>query len=267
MQMICNSFLGEVQPVLHSLSKYAIERRGFRIMDIIEHLVGRFDLYLGQSVLLAYAVAYLAGVLVSLTPCVYPVIPVTVACIGGHGETSGTRGLVLSLFFVLGLALTYTALGLFAAMTGKLFGTVQSSPWTQGFLGMLFVFMALAMLDVFQVSLEKYMPRGMTSLRRTGLFGSFAIGVTSGFILGPCTTPVLAVILGVAAARQDALFGGSLLFVFSLGMGSLLVLVGTFTGMLAGLPKSGAWMVVVKKISGVMMLAVGVYFLYSAVTF
>jgi cytochrome c-type biogenesis protein len=234
-------------------------------MDIVEHFVGQFDLYLGQSVLLAYAVAYLAGVLVSLTPCVYPVIPVTVACIGGQGDVSGRRGLVLSLFFVLGLALTYTALGLFAAMTGKLFGSVQSSPWTQGLLGLLFVFMALAMLDVFQISLEQYLPRSVTSRRNSGLFGSFVIGVTSGLILGPCTTPVLAVILGVVAARQDALFGASLLFVFSLGMGTLLILVGTFTGLLAGLPKSGAWMINVKKISGVVMLAIGLYFLYSAV--
>ncbi len=235
-------------------------------MDVIDHIVGQFDLYLGQSVFLAYAAAYLAGLLVSLTPCVYPVIPITAACIGSQGKVTGTRGLVLSLFFVLGLALTYTALGLLAAMTGKLFGTVQSSPWTQGFLGMLFLIMALAMLDVFQISLERYLPRSMTTPRSKGLFGSFAIGVTSGFILGPCTAPVLAVILGVVAARQDALFGASLLFVFSLGMGSLLILVGTFTGMLASLPKSGSWMVAVKKISGFVMLAVGAYFLYSAIT-
>ena len=101
----------------------------------------------------------------------------TVACIGGQGNVSGRRGLMLSLFFVLGLALTYTALGLFAAMTGKLFRKPsQSSPWTQGLLGMLFIFMALAMLDVFQISLEKYMPLSVTSRRRTGLLGSFVSG-------------------------------------------------------------------------------------------
>jgi cytochrome c-type biogenesis protein len=125
--------------------------------------------------------------------------------------------------------------------------------------------MGLAMLDVFQLSLEKYVPRRLTSRRRAGLFGSFLIGVTSGFILGPCTTPVLAVILGVVAAKQNMLFGASLLFFFSLGLGTLLVLVGTFTSILASLPKSGAWMVAVKKISGVAMLAAGSYFLYSAI--
>lgn len=235
-------------------------------MEILEPWIGQFEVYLEQSVLFAYAVAYLAGVVVSFTPCVYPVIPLTVAVIGGQGEASGARGFVLSLFFVLGLALTYTVLGMFAALTGKLFGTIQSSPLTLGLLGGLFILMGLAMLDAFQVSLDRYVPRGLTARNRRGIFGSFIIGVTSGFILGPCTTPVLAVILGVVAARQSVLFGGSLLFVFSLGLGTLVVLVGTFTGVLASLPKSGAWMVAVKKISGVVMLAAGVYFLYSAIT-
>jgi cytochrome c-type biogenesis protein len=233
-------------------------------MGIFESLIGQFEVYLEQSALFACAAAYLAGVFVSFTPCVYPVIPLTVAVIGGQGSVSGARGFVLSLSFVLGLAVTYTALGLFAAMTGKLFGTVQSSPLTLGILGGLFILMGLAMLDVFQLSLEKYVPGGLTSRRRTGVFGSFVIGVTSGFVLGPCTTPVLAVILGVVAARQSLLFGGSLLFAFSMGMGSLLILVGTFTGLLVNMPKSGAWMVIVKKSSGVVMLAVGAYFLYSA---
>jgi len=233
-------------------------------MEMIEHLIGQFEIYLGQSLLLAYGAAYLAGVLVSFTPCIYPVIPITAAVIVGQGDVSAARGFVLSLFFVLGLALTYTALGVFAALTGKLFGTIQTSPLTLGALGGLFILMGLAMLDVFQLSLERYAPRGLTGGNRKGIFGSFMIGLTSGFILGPCTAPVLAVILGVVAARQSVFFGGSLLFAFSLGVGSLLVLVGTFAGILAGLPKSGAWMTGIKKLSGIVMLAAGAYFLYSA---
>jgi cytochrome c-type biogenesis protein len=233
-------------------------------MEMIDQLIGQFEFYLGQSLLFAYIAAYLAGVLVSFTPCVYPVIPITVAVIGGQGDLSGARGFVLSLFFVLGLSLTYTALGVFAALTGKLFGTIQTSPLTLGVLGGLFILMGLAMLDVFQLSLERYAPRGLSGGNRKGIFGSFMIGVTSGFVLGPCTAPVLAVILGVVAARQSVVFGGSLLFVFSLGVGSLLVLVGTFAGILVGLPKSGAWMSGVKKLSGIVMLAAGAYFLYSA---
>ena len=129
-------------------------------MEMIEHLIGQFEFYLGQSLLLAYGAAYLAGVLVSFTPCVYPVIPITAAVIVGQGDVSAARGFVLSLFFVLGLALTYTALGVFAALTGKLFGTIQTSPLTLGVLGGLFILMGLAMLDVFQLSLERYAPRG-----------------------------------------------------------------------------------------------------------
>jgi cytochrome c-type biogenesis protein len=233
-------------------------------MEMFDQLIGQFEFYLGQSLLFAYVAAYLAGVLVSFTPCIYPVIPITAAVIGGQKDISGARGFVLSLFFVLGLALTYTALGVFAALTGKLFGTIQTRPLTLGVLGGLFILMGLAMLDVFQLSLERYAPRGLTGGNRTGIFGSFMIGVTSGFILGPCTAPVLAVILGVVAARQSVFFGGSLLFAFSLGVGSLLLLVGTFAGILASLPKSGAWMTGIKKLSGIVMLAAGAYFLYSA---
>jgi len=231
---------------------------------MVESIVGRFEFYLGQSQLLAFAAAYLAGVLVSFTPCVYPVIPITAAVIGAQGCVSAGRGLILSLSFVLGLSVTYTAIGMVAALTGKLFGSIQTSPLTQGALGILFILMGFAMLEVFHLSLDRFMPRTPAATGRVGIIGSFVIGLTSGFLLGPCTVPVLAVILGVVAARQSVFFGGALLFVFSFGVGTLLILVGTFTGILAGLPKSGAWMTGVKKISGVIMLAAGAYFLYSA---
>lgn len=231
---------------------------------MVEQLAAQFESHLGHSFLLAYAAAYLAGVLVSFTPCVYPVVPITAAVIGAQGGVSAGRGLILSLSFVLGLAVTYTAIGMFAALTGRLFGSIQASPLTQGALGILFILMGLAMLEVFHLSLERLVPRPREGAGRKGIVGSFAIGLTSGFLLGPCTAPVLAVILGVVAARQSVFFGGSLLFVFSFGVGTLLILVGTFTGILAGLPKSGAWMTGVKKISGVVLLAAGAYFLYSA---
>jgi thiol:disulfide interchange protein DsbD len=236
-------------------------------MDIVVPFIEQFEGYLGQSVLFSLVAAYLAGILVSFTPCVYPVIPITAAVIGAQGGVSAARGLALSLSFVLGLAVTYTAIGIFAALTGKLFGSIQASPVTQGVLGALFIVMGLAMLEVFNLSLERFIPHPRSGTGRTGIVGSFLVGLTSGFLLGPCTAPVLAVILGIVAARQSVLLGGSLLFVFSLGVGTLLILVGTFTGMLAGMPKSGAWMVAVKRISGVVMLAAGAYFLYSALNF
>ena len=231
---------------------------------MIEQLTAQFEAHLGQSFLLAYAAAYAAGVAVSFTPCVYPVIPITAAVIGVQGGVSAARGFALSLSFVLGLAVTYTAVGMFAALTGRLFGSVQASPVTQGVLGILCMVMGLAMLEVFHLSLERFMPRAGAGTGRRGVLGSFVIGLTSGFLLGPCTAPVLAVILGVVAARQDVFFGGTLLFVFSFGVGTLLLIVGTSAGLLAGLPKAGAWMVNVKKLSGIILLAAGAYFLYSA---
>ncbi len=232
---------------------------------MVEQLTGHFEHYLGQSWLIVYAAAYAAGVLVSFTPCVYPVIPITAAVIGAQGGASPARGFVLSLSFVLGLAVTYTAIGMFAALTGKLFGSIQTSPVTHAVLGVLLILMGLAMLEVFHLSLERFLPRPGRGTDRKGIAGSFVVGMTSGFLLGPCTAPVLAVILGLVAAKQNVFFGGTLLFVFSFGVGTLLLLVGTFTGILAGLPKSGAWMTRMKKASGIVMLAAGGYFLYSAV--
>ncbi|NPV03558.1 MAG: hypothetical protein HPY67_02375 [Syntrophaceae bacterium] len=233
---------------------------------MIEAITGDFEHYLGQSAVLAYAAAYLAGVLVSFTPCVYPVVPVTAAVIGAHGRVSWRRGFALSLSFVLGLAVTYTALGMAAAMTGKIFGAAQSSPLMLGAIGILFLLMGLAMLGVVPLSLERFAPRSPAGAGRKGITRSFVIGLTSGFLLGPCAAPVLIGILGVVAAGQSVLFGGALLFVFSLGVGTLLLLVGTFAGILISLPRSGAWMVAVQKGSGIVMLAAGAYFLYSAVS-
>ncbi|HNS54719.1 MAG TPA: cytochrome c biogenesis protein CcdA [Syntrophales bacterium] len=233
-------------------------------MDILERLAGQFEFYLGHSSPFAYVAAYLAGLLVSFTPCVYPVVPITAAVIGAQGRVSGGRGFVLSLSFVLGLAVTYTAIGMAAALTGKLFGAAQTSPLTLGLVGALFLLMGLAMLGIVPFSLQRFVPRGLSATGRKGVVGSFVIGLTSGFVLGPCAAPVLIGILGIVAARQSVFFGGSLLFVFSLGVGTLLLLVGTFAGILTSLPRSGTWMVAVQKGSGVVMLAVGAYFLYSA---
>ncbi len=233
-------------------------------MGILEQLAGSFEAWLGHSILLSYAAAYAAGLVTSLTPCVYPVIPVTVACIGGQENRSAGRGFFLSFIYVLGVAATYTALGIAAALTGKLFGTIQSGAFTQLLLGGLFVVMGLSMLGVFHLARDFSAPLRNRASGATGAAGTFLLGLTSGFILGPCTTPVLSVILGVVAARQSIVFGGSLLFVFSLGVGTLLLVIGTFTGLLASLPRSGAWMSRVQKGSGIILIAMGVYFLYGA---
>jgi cytochrome c-type biogenesis protein len=234
---------------------------------MLQNLMDNFEMYLEGSKVLACLASYLAGVLISFTPCVYPVAPVIVAYTGAHGGGSRLKGLILSLSYVLGMALTYAALGVFAALSGKLFGQIQTNPWTHFFIANLFMLMGLSMLDVFTLNVPQ--PQfisgiGHGSSSRKGALGSFMIGIASGLIIGPCTTPVLAVLLGFVATTQKVLFGMILLFLFALGMGSLLVLLGTFTGLLASLPKGGFWMVKIKKFFGWVFLGIGEYYLIQA---
>jgi thiol:disulfide interchange protein DsbD len=227
-------------------------------MDI---LLSQFDTYLQSSLLASLAVAFFGGILASLTPCVYPMIPITAGVIG-HANVGGSkrRGFFLSLVFVTGMALTYAALGIFAAATGRFFGTINSSPWTFLVVGNIILLFGLAMLDAVPVPSFS----GRLTSTRLGLTSIFLAGVSSALVAGPCTTPVLGSLLAYTASSQSLVAGGLLLFVFSLGMGALLLGVGTFSSFLAAMPRSGPWMVTVKKIMGGLMLVVAQYFFIKA---
>lgn len=223
--------------------------------------------YLQGSAALAIIAVYLSGVLVSFTPCVYPVAPIIVAYIGARAEASRSRALLLAVVYVLGMSLTYTALGAVSALTGMLFGQIQSSPWAYFIVANICIILGLNMLDAITINIP--VPGFLggasgVSGGRKGFLGSFVVGATSGLIMGPCTTPVLGVLLAFVAAQQNVVYGMVLLFVFSLGMGTLLIILGTFSGALGSLPRAGAWMVYVKKAFGIIMLGLGEYFLITA---
>lgn len=227
-------------------------------MDIF---LSQFDTYLQTSLLASLVIAFLGGVLASLTPCVYPMIPITAGVIG-HANVGGSRwrGFALSLTYVIGMALTYAALGIFAAATGQFFGKINTSPWTFLIVGNVILLFGLGMLDVIQLPTFA----GQLTNRRLGLAGIFLAGISSALVAGPCTTPVLGSLLAYTATSQSLLAGGLLLFAFSLGMGALLLGVGTFSGCLALIPRSGAWMVKVKKTMGLLMLGIAQYFFIKA---
>lgn len=229
----------------------------------MESFLNNPEQYLQGPAVLAFIAVYLGGVLVSFTPCVYPVAPIIIAYIGGRGEASKTRSLLLSILYVLGMSVTYTALGAVSALTGKLFGQIQSSPWTYFIVANICIILGLSMLDAITINIPVPGFLGGASSRK-GLVGSFVVGATSGLIMGPCTAPVLGVLLAFVAAKQNVVYGMALLFVFSLGMGTLLVALGTFSGLIGSLPRAGAWMVYVKKAFGIIMLGLGEYFLITA---
>jgi thiol:disulfide interchange protein DsbD len=227
----------------------------------MDFILSQFDTYLQSSLIASVVLAFLGGLLASLTPCIYPMIPITAGVIG-HANVGGSRwrGFGLSLTYVIGMALTYAALGVFAAGTGRFFGAINSSPWTFLVVGNVILFFGLGMLDVIQLpTFASNMGR-----RRLGLSGIFLAGISSALIAGPCTTPVLGTLLAYTASTRSLITGGLLLFAFSLGMGALLLGVGTFSSFLASIPRSGEWMIKIKKSMGVLMLALAEYFFIKA---
>jgi thiol:disulfide interchange protein DsbD len=230
----------------------------------MEQLISRFDTYLYGAPAVALLIAYIAGVLTSFTPCVYPLIPLTVGFIGARASASRRKGLYLSLLYVLGLALVYAALGVFAALSGQLFGEIGTSPWTYLFVGNICILFGLAMLDVFTLQLQVLSGVQPNIKQSGGGLAAFLFGGCSGLVAGPCTTPVLGTLLAYVASRQNVVLGSAMLFIFALGMGTLLIVVGTFTGVLSSLPRAGVWIERIKKGFGFLMILVGEFFIIKA---
>lgn len=221
---------------------------------------------LSASPVLATATLFGAGVLTSLTPCVYPMIPITASVITGTARENQSRGrtLGLTLTYVVGMALLYAFLGLIAGLTGTLFGTVSASPWARLAIGNLLLLFALFMLDVFPVPVPRRLMEWAAN-RDGGSYGAvFLLGATSGVVAAPCGAPAFAVVLTWVAATQAGLMGFVYLFVFSLGMTALLVVVGLFSGTIAKLPKSGPWMVWMKRAAALIMLGMAEYYFFQA---
>jgi thiol:disulfide interchange protein DsbD len=157
------------------------------------------------------------------------------------------------------MAVTYAALGAFASLTGRLFGTIGSSPVTYFIVGTVCVVLALAMFGVIRIPQFSFTGQASAS-RKEGLFGVFTVGLIAGLIVGPCTAPVLAAVLLYVGTQQNVLYGASLLFVFGYGVGFLLILLGTFTGLLASMPKSGKWLGAVEKLFGAALILAAAYY-------
>jgi cytochrome c-type biogenesis protein len=220
-----------------------------------------------SSPLQAIPAIFVGGVLTSLTPCIYPMIPITAAIVGGTsvGEEAGRprwRPALLTLLYVLGLALVYSALGLFAGLSGTLFGAVSTNPWLYFVMANLLLLAALSMLDVFPVRLPSWVVQRASTAGTAGrASGAFTMGAVSGLVAAPCSAPVMAAVLTWVSTTKSAMLGFLYLFVFSLGMCTLLVVVGLSSGAIARLPRAGMWMVWVKRFFAFVMFGVAQYYL------
>ena len=217
---------------------------------------------------LAIPLVFAGGVLTSLTPCIYPMIPITAAIVGGAQAQAGApraarwRPLGLTLTYVVGLALVYSMLGLFAGLTGTLFGTVSTNPWLYFLMANVLILAALAILDVLPVRVPAALLSRASTAGTAGRYsGALVMGALSGLVAAPCSAPVMAAVLTWVSTTHSAALGFVYLFVFSLGMCTLLVVVGLSSGTLTRLPRAGVWMVWVKRVFALVMLAVAEYYL------
>ena len=216
--------------------------------------------------LVAVPLLFGAGLVTSLNPCIYPMIPITAGTLAGVDAQGRTRRRTvgLTLTYVTGLALFYALLGVIAGLTGSLFGTIGSSPWARLAIGNVLLVFALAMLDVIPIRVPARLAAWAGNLGGGSYPAVFLLGATSGIVAAPCGAPAFAVVLTWVATTQSAVLGFIYLFVFSLGMTALLVVVGLFSGTLAALPRAGAWMVWIKRAAGVVLLLMAEYYFVKA---
>jgi cytochrome c-type biogenesis protein len=211
---------------------------------------------------LDFVFAFFGGLLASFTPCVYPLIPISVGYIVGNAQNSRSKGFLLSLFYVTGIAITYSSLGILAVLTGRIFGEFSLNPVINLISGILILIFGLSMFDLFHFNFTLNLKLPLH--RKRSYFLALLLGLVSGLMISPCLTPVLGAILSYVSTTKNIFYGGFLLFSFSYGMGLIFILIGTFGVTLTGLPKPGRWMDVIKKVCATIIVLAGVYFIFTA---
>jgi len=224
-------------------------------------LFGDVSALLQSNAWLAVVAVFLGGVTTALNPCVLAMIPLLMGVVAGNRETTTVRrSLVFSLFFVLGLAVTFTALGLISGLMGRMFGDVGRF-WKYAVAGVCLL-MGLHLLGVLKWNLP--VPAGIR-IKKQGYIGAFLLGLLFGVVSTPCAVPILAVLLAFVAEKGNVLYGGFLLFVYALGHSALVLVAGTSVGAAKGLLESKGLRkahAVVQKVAGVLIIGIGVYFLF-----
>jgi cytochrome c-type biogenesis protein len=207
--------------------------------------------------------AFFGGLIASFTPCVYPLIPISAGYIVGNAQNSKIKGFLLSLFYVTGIAVTYSSLGILAVLTGRIFGEFSVNPLVNLISGVLIFIFGLSMFDLFHFNFTLNLK--LPVHRKRSYFLALLLGLISGLMISPCLTPILGAILTYLSTTKNIFYGGFLLLSFSYGMGLIFILIGTFGVSFTGLPKAGNWMLAIKRICAVIIVLTGAYFIFSAI--
>ncbi len=220
---------------------------------------GVFEQYKSKGLVWAYLGAFGFGLLTSLTPCVYPMIPIVVGIFGGRGSSvSRGRALVLATLYVVGMGLMFATLGVVFALIGKRSGSLLGDPKVVVPIVVLYFVLAASMFGAFELQLPASLQQKLSSVSGDGAAGAFGMGLVGGFTAAPCTGPFLLGILGYVTQTKDVVVGSTLLFTYALGMGVLFWVLAAFA---VALPKSGRWMEWMKSVGGIALVVAGIHFL------
>lgn len=228
----------------------------------LQRLINKYGFW---GYFLALGVAFITGLLLSFSPCTYPMIPITVSVFAGQDRSMG-RGFILSLFYVGSMAVVYGIMGLIVSLVGGVFGAWLASPPVVIGIVIVFVIFALSMFGLYNLDVPSSLKQKLGATKSGGgVIGSIILGIVAALIISPCVGPFVAGILLYIATHGSPVVGFLILFVFALGLGTLFVIIGTFSSAINSLPRAGEWMESVKKFFGFILLMMALYFLQTII--
>ncbi|MDD5069105.1 MAG: cytochrome c biogenesis protein CcdA [Candidatus Omnitrophica bacterium] len=227
---------------------------------MLHQILSKLEHIFSINPVLGLVVSFLAGVVASFSPCIYPLIPITLGVIGSVKSSTHSKGkgFILSCVFVLGISVAYSVLGIVSASLGVFFHTFFIHPITYLLLSLVFLVLGLLAMGVALFRLPwfsvNYLPK------KRGLISVFVLGVISGLAVVPCNFPVLGSILSIISLKANLVYGAVALFCFSLGYGLILLILGSFTSLIDKLPKQGPWLLRIRMVFGVALIFMSGYF-------
>ncbi|BDC34716.1 thiol:disulfide interchange protein DsbD [Candidatus Dependentiae bacterium Noda2021] len=226
------------------------------ITDYISNLIQSADSRALQLVLV-----FILGILMSLTPCIYPMIPITAGVLQAQGSKSVLNSFMLTLSYTMGIATTFAFLGLLASYAGQAFGSFMTNPFVVCTIVALLIYLAFSMLGMYEMHIPRFLQPKNQSVKGGSCASAFIFGAVSGTVASPCLSPGLVLLLSIVSTLGSKFLGFMMLFVFGFGLSVPLLLIGTFSSSLSLLPRTGMWMIEVKRIFGFLLLAMCFYFM------
>jgi len=217
---------------------------------------------LSHGPMVALGASYAFGLATSLTPCVYPMIAITVSVFGAKEAKSRLQGMMLSLVFVMGIVCLFTPMGVVSALTGKGFGAALGNPWIVAVIAAVFLSLAASLFGAFELALPQSLSNRLSTVGGGGYRGAFVLGLLCGVVAAPCVGPFLFGLLGWIATTRNVAVGSAAMALYGLGLGTLFFVVGTFA---VNLPKAGAWMMGIKWVGGVCLAYMALAYVRDAV--